>query len=213
MSATERDEAARAAWREQTAAVDARRFVWVDETGSHLALTPTHARAPRGQRARGSVPRNRGRATTLLASLTTAGMGPATTVEGGTTAEVFAAYVDQVPAPALRPGQVVVWDNLAAHQAARVRELVEAGDGIWLSHESWGRRKLAYEIGRKSEGTYHFVTFDALPETVEEISRVLKIADEVLRFLAVRRVESKPDGADREPEYAATNTRSSEEEE
>ncbi len=108
------------------AGVDPARLVFVDEAGTHVASTRRHARAPRGQRARGVVPRNRGRATTLLASLTTAGMGPAMTVEGGTTAEVFAAYVDQVPAPALRPGQVVVWDNLAAHQAARVRELVEA---------------------------------------------------------------------------------------
>jgi small subunit ribosomal protein S6 len=95
---------------------------------------------------------------------------------------------------------------------SRVRDLVERGGGTWLTHEPWGRRKLAYEIDHKHDGVYHLVTFDAAPETLEEISRVLKIADEVMRFLAVRRVETKRE-ADREPEYAGTNVRSSEEEE
>ena len=94
----------------------------------------------------------------------------------------------------------------------RIRELVERGGGTWLAHEPWGRRKLAYEIDHKTDGAYHLVTFDAAPETLEEISRQLKIADEVVRFLAVRRVQTKRD-TDREPEYATANTRSSEEEE
>ena len=108
------------------AAVDPARLVFVDEAGTSVALTRRFARAPRGRRARGVVPRNRGRVTTLVASLTSAGVGPAMTVEGGTTTEVFEAYVDQVLAPALTPGQAVVVDNLAAHHGARVRELVEA---------------------------------------------------------------------------------------
>ena len=106
--------------------MDRRRLVFVDECGTHTSMTRRRARAPRGRRAFGSVPRNRGRVTTLLASLTLAGMGPALTVEGGTTTEVFEAYVGQVLAPALRSGHVVVVDNLAAHHGARVRELVEA---------------------------------------------------------------------------------------
>ena len=108
------------------ARVDPARLVFVDEAGTHVALTRRHARAPRGRRATGAVPRNRGRVTTLVASLTSAGVGPAMTVEGGTTTEVFEAYVDQVLAPPLVPGQAVVVDNLAAHHAARVRELVAA---------------------------------------------------------------------------------------
>ena len=101
-----------------------------------------------------------------------------------------------------REGQIVT----------RVRELVERDGGTWLTHEPWGRRRLAYEIGHKHDGVYHLVTFDAAPATLEEISRVLKIADEVMRFMAVRRIEARP-GARREPEYATTNTRSAEEEE
>ena len=127
LTAAERDPAERARFRAATAAVDPARLVFVDEAGTHTAMTRRRARAPRGRRAYGSVPRNRGRVTTLVASLTLAGgMGPALTVEGGTTTEVFVACVDQVLAPALRPGQVVVLDNLAAHHGARARELVEA---------------------------------------------------------------------------------------
>jgi small subunit ribosomal protein S6 len=103
-------------------------------------------------------------------------------------------------------------DDRQSEIVTRIRELVERGGGTWLTHEPWGRRKLAYEIDHKTDGAYHLVTFDAAPETLDEISRVLKIADEVMRFLAVRRVQTKRD-ADRAPEYAAANTRSSEEEE
>jgi small subunit ribosomal protein S6 len=103
-------------------------------------------------------------------------------------------------------------DERQSEIVTRVRELVERDGGTWLTHEPWGRRKLAYEIDHRSDGAYHLVTFDATPETLAEISRVLKIADEVMRFLAVRRVQVKR-RADREPEYAAANTRSLEEEE
>ena len=93
----------------------------------------------------------------------------------------------------------------------RVRELVERSGGTWLTHEPWGRRKLAYEIDGKLDGAYHLVNFDATPEALDEISRVLKITDEVVRFLAVRRVETKR-STDREREYAGANVRSDEEE-
>ena len=106
--------------------LDARRLVFVDEMGTDTALSPLYAWAPRGQRARCSVPRNRGKNTTLLASMSVEGMGPALAVEGTTNREVFEAYVEQVLAPALRPGQVVVMDNLSAHKGHKVRELIEA---------------------------------------------------------------------------------------
>jgi transposase len=72
------------------------------------------------------VPRNRGKATTLIASLTAAGVGPARTRQGGTTKAVFLAYLREDLAPTLEPGQVVVVDNLGAHRAAEAREIVEA---------------------------------------------------------------------------------------
>lgn len=70
---------------------------------------------------------------------------------------------------------------------ARARELVERGGGSWVAHEPWGRRKLAYEIGHRTDGVYHLLQFDAEPATLDEISRVLKITDGVMRHLATRR--------------------------
>ena len=98
----------------------------MDECGAHTSLAPLYAWAPRGRRAYSKAPRNRGKSTTLLASMTLEGMGPCVAVVGSTTREVFEAYVERVLAPALRPGQVVVLDNLAAHKGEEVRELVEA---------------------------------------------------------------------------------------
>jgi transposase len=100
--------------------------VFVDECGTHTSMTRRRARAPRGTRARGAVPRNRGPVTTLIAGLSLAGMSPAMTVVGGTTAAVFATYLEKVLIPALQPGQVVVVDNVGAHKPDRMRSLVEA---------------------------------------------------------------------------------------
>ena len=72
---------------------------------------------------------------------------------------------------------------------ARVRERVDGDGGSWDGHEPWGRRKLAYEIDHKAEGVYHLLLFTAAPETRDEVSRVLKITDGVMRHLAVHRVK------------------------
>jgi transposase len=126
VGASERDEWLRAAWRSLVAGgIDAERLVFVDEMGSNTSLISLYAWAPKGERARCSVPRNRGKNTTLLASMTAEGMGPCVAVVGSTTAAVFEAYVEYALAPGLRPGQVVVLDNLGAHKGERVRELVE----------------------------------------------------------------------------------------
>ena len=101
-------------------------MVFVDECGTHTSMTRLRARAPRGERAYGRVPRNRGKNPTLIASMGPEGMGPSLAVVGSTTKVVFEAYVEEVLAPSLRPGQVVMMDNLGAHRGERVRELVEA---------------------------------------------------------------------------------------
>jgi small subunit ribosomal protein S6 len=80
-------------------------------------------------------------------------------------------------------------DDRQGEIVARVRELVERGGGTWDLQDSWGRRKLAYEIRHKGEGAYHLVLFTATPATLEELSRVLKITDGVMRHLAVTRVK------------------------
>src|SRR5690349_19028763 len=106
--------------------VDARRLVIVDECGSNIALTPLYGRAPKGQRAHGSVPRNRGKNVTLLAGLSLAGIGASMLIEGAVNARAFEAYVEHFLAPSLLTGQIVVLDNLSVHKGERVRQLIEA---------------------------------------------------------------------------------------
>jgi transposase len=126
LGATERREEERASYREQVKPLEANRLVFVDESGSNIALTPLYARAPQGQRAYGRVPRNRGKNTTLLASLSMEGIGACMLVEGATTAATFEIYLEQLLLPSLRPGQIVIMDNLSAHKGARVRQAIEA---------------------------------------------------------------------------------------
>lgn len=132
--AQERDERERAAFGERIGPVDPRRLVAVDECGTHTSMTRARARAPRGKRAYGKVPRNRGKNTTLIASMTLeGGMCEAMAVEGATDAQVFEAYVEGFLAPSLWAGQIVLLDNLGAHKTRRVRELIEArGAEVWF---------------------------------------------------------------------------------
>lgn len=105
--------------------LDARRFVFVDEMGTNISLSPLYGWARRGWRAYFEAPRNWGKNITLLSSMSMEGMGPSLAVEGSITREVFETYVEVVLAPKLRPGQIVVMDNLSSHKVSRVRELIE----------------------------------------------------------------------------------------
>jgi small subunit ribosomal protein S6 len=103
---------------------------------------------------------------------------------------------------------------------ARVREQVEGDEGTWDTQQPWGRRRLAYEIGHKTEGVYHLLTFTAKAETLDEVSRVLKITDGVMRHMATKRIAGLPKLGPPPPpplpstesvsprEYAASNRRS-----
>jgi hypothetical protein len=93
-------------------AIDDRSLVFVDEMGTNTSLSPLYGWSKKGRRSYGSVPRNRGKNTTLLSSMTLSGMGPSLAVEGASTARVFETYVERVLGPTLREGQVVVMDNL-----------------------------------------------------------------------------------------------------
>ena len=81
---------------------------------------------------------------------------------------------------------------------ARARDLVEKNGGAWHSHDAWGRRRLAYPIAKKEEGVYHLVVFDAEAATLDEMSRVLKIDDAVLRHMATRHIAGSRTSAPRD---------------
>lgn len=124
--ASERDEGARTLWRWLVSRFDVRRLVFVDESGTHISMDRLRSRAPRGERAYGQVPKNRGKNLTLIASMSLYGMGESMCIEGATDAEAFELYVEHFLAPNLTEGQVVVLDKLGAHRPTRIRELIEA---------------------------------------------------------------------------------------
>ena len=124
--ASEQDEEARAAWREQARRLSTQDLVIVDETGTQINMTPLYAYAPRGKRAVGKVPRNYGANLTLIASLSLSGMGEAMLLDGSADGVAFETYIEQILAPSLRPGQMVILDNLSIHLGSRVRQAIEA---------------------------------------------------------------------------------------
>jgi transposase len=133
LGATERDEKKRGAFRERLRSVDPERLVFVDETSTNIALTPRYARAPRGERAHGRAPRNRGKNVTLISSIGTQGMGPSMSIQGSSDTESFGLYMRNVLAPRLEAGQIVLMDNLSVHTSGWVSDLIEdKGCQLWL---------------------------------------------------------------------------------
>lgn len=101
--------------------------MFIDESGFNLAMTSAYAYAPRGQRAVGRVPKNRGENTSLIAAISLdEGVGGAMTLTGAVDGVAFLTYVEQVLCPRLRPGQVVVMDQLGVHRGPEVRDAIEA---------------------------------------------------------------------------------------
>jgi hypothetical protein len=126
-----RDAWTRAVFQVEITTVAAEDLVVVAESSTTLHLTPRMARAPRGQRAYGSVPRNPPN-TTLIAALTPEGIGPALVLEGGVDTSAFLVDVEQILAPTLRPGQIVVLDNLSVHKNPQVHAAITArGCQLW----------------------------------------------------------------------------------
>lgn len=106
--------------------LDPMHLVFIDEAGSHIGMTRDYARAPCGERALGTVPRNRGDVTTMIGALDIRGVRAMMTVEGATDAEVFETFLERVLLRKLKTGDIVVLDNVGAHRTADVRRLIEA---------------------------------------------------------------------------------------
>ncbi len=126
LAASERDEEARTVWREAVAQLDPQQFVFVDASGTHSSLTRLYGWAPHDQRATGSVPRNHGKHTTVVAALAPDGLHVPWMLEGAMDTATFEWYIREQLVPTLRLGQVVVRDNLRVHKAASIRQAIEA---------------------------------------------------------------------------------------
>lgn len=117
---------ARRSYAEQVVEFDVARLKFIDESGVNIAMTRLYGRAPRGERAVGSAPKNYGENVTMLGALSVAGLEALMTVSGATDSAVFAAFVREVLAPTLSEGDIVVLDNLSAHHCRAAQEAVEA---------------------------------------------------------------------------------------
>ena len=176
--ASERDEGARALWRWLSSHFDVRRLVFVDESGTHISMDRLRSRAPRGERAHGRVPKNRGKNLTLIASMSLSGMGESMCIEGATDAKAFEAYVEHFLAPSLCEGQVVVMDNLGAHRPKRIREFIEARGAELLFVPSYSPDLNPIEqafskiknILRKLGARTHEALLEAMEEALSKVS-------------------------------------------
>lgn len=134
LAAAERVEADRQAFRRRVSGVDRRRFIFMDETGFHLAMTRAYGRAAHGKRVNQSVPRNHGKAVSLIGSLGLRGLLAPLSIEGAVDTLVFDSYVRQVLLSQLQPTDIVLLDNLPVHQASQVEQAVTSvkAEVLWL---------------------------------------------------------------------------------
>ena len=121
---------------EGMAGIDPRRLVFVDECGANTAMTRTHGRAPVGQRVYTDTP-GHWESITLTCGLRLSGVTAALAFPGATNASVFETYVEEVLAPELKPGDVVVWDNLKPHESEEAIEAVEAAGAQVVPLPPW----------------------------------------------------------------------------
>jgi transposase len=118
--------AQRDAWRAEFADIDPARLVFLDESGTNTAMARRYGRAPRGQRVDGPVPQGHWKTVTLTAAVRLGEVGPCLAFDGATNTQCFETYVEQCLVPALRPGDIVILDNLSCHKAAAVTAAVQA---------------------------------------------------------------------------------------
>jgi transposase len=176
--ASERDEEVRGLWRWLASRFDVRRLVFVDASGTHISMDRLRSRAPRGARAYGRVPKNRGKNLTLIASMSLYGMGESMCFEGATDAKAFELYVEYFLAPTLREGQVVVMDNLGAHRPKRIKEIIEARGAELVFVPSYSPDLNSVEqafskiknVLRKLGARTHEVLLEAMEEALSKIT-------------------------------------------
>ncbi len=106
--------------------------MFIDETWASTNMARRHGRAPRGQRLRVGVPHGHWKTTTFVAGLRNSGIVAPFVLDGPINRNAFEAYVEKVLVPELRPGDIVVMDNLSSHKGLRIRHLIEAAGGSLL---------------------------------------------------------------------------------
>lgn len=116
----------RAAWAQMQPGLDPSRLVFLDETGARTKMARVRGRSPRGERCRAAVPHGHWKTTTLVAGLRLEGITAPGVIDGAMDGELFALYAEYFLAPTLRPGDIVILDNLPAHKVTAARAAIEA---------------------------------------------------------------------------------------
>ena len=116
----------REAWFEAQLDLDPERLVFIDETWASTKMTRSHGRALKGQRLRMSVPHGHWKTTTFVGALRLSGMVAPMVLDGPINRDAFETYVQQFLVPELKPGDIVVMDNLGSHKSKLAREAIEA---------------------------------------------------------------------------------------
>ena len=118
--------AARRRWRQSQAAFDPRRLVFIDETWAKTNMARAHGRCRRGRRLIGRTPHGHWKTSTFVAGLRVDGISAPLVVDRPMNGAIFRAYVEHILAPTLKPGDIVILDNLGSHKSTEVRRLIEA---------------------------------------------------------------------------------------
>jgi transposase len=181
MTASERNNYKRGWFRRRARSLSPRRFLFVDESAVNTAMTRRYGRAPRGARVYDSAPRNYGTHTSIIGTLGLRGLVATLAVEGAVDTLCFDAYIEQVLAPRLRPGDVVVLDNLGAHKASRIEAAAKerGAQVLWLPpyspdyspiEQCWSKIK-SYLRGAKAR------TNEALDKALAQAIKLVTKAD------------------------------------
>ena len=117
---------ARAAWKAEQPTLDASRLVFLDETGTATNMARRYGRSPRGERLNAKVPHGHWKTTTFIAGLRADGLTAPLVIDAPMNGVIFLAYIEQFLVPTLKPGDIVIMDNLPAHKVIGVREAIEA---------------------------------------------------------------------------------------
>jgi len=117
--------AKREAWFDKQLDFDPERLVFLDECGTNTKMARLYGRSRRGQRCRAPIPHGHWKTTTLVAALTVEGIVAPMVLDGAMDGEMFKAYIARILAPILRPGDIVIWDNLPAHRVSGVADIIE----------------------------------------------------------------------------------------
>jgi transposase len=177
---TERVKRLRAEFAQWIKGVEIGRLKVVDESGVNIAMSRLYGRAPRGERVYEGVPRNYGGNITMVGALTIEGLTAMMTVEGATDGEVFDAYVEEVLVAVLKPGDIVMLDNLGAHRSQRAKQLIESAGGQikWLPpyspdmspiEECWSKLK---QILRSKAARTRVALENAIKEAIDSITKL-----------------------------------------